>query len=146
MMEVIAAYKKQMTQIFQEDGKVVPVTVLKLKQGGGDRLESIQEGVSVDIRGRSKGKGFMGVVKAYSFGGAPRTRGTKHTLRRGGSIGAGTDPARVWKGQKMPGRHAGKNVTVKNLEIVRVDDEKGELYIKGAVPGNRGTQLEIRKS
>lgn len=140
--EKVFLIKKEMTQIFRDDGTVVPVTVLGLEE---DQDSVLEAGVKVDLRGRSKGKGFMGVVKRYSFAGAPKTRGTKHTLRRPGSIGAGTDPGRVWKGKKMAGRHAHRNVTVKNLEVVRVDAERGEVYVKGAVPGGRGSRLEVRR-
>lgn len=131
-----------MTQVFTEDGAVVPVTILELE----DQAAELEEGTKVDVRGKSKGKGFMGVVKRYGFAGAPKTRGTKHTLRRGGSIGAGTDPGKVWKGQKMAGRHAHKNVTVRELEVIRIDRDKGEAFLKGAVPGARGSEVEILNS
>lgn len=129
-----------MTQVFAEDGMVVPVTILELT----NREIELKEGSRVDVRGKSKGKGFMGVVKRYSFAGAPKTHGTKHTLRHAGSIGAGTDPGKVWKGQKMAGRHAHKNVTIKGLEVVRIDRDKGEMYLKGAVPGSRGSRVHLK--
>ena len=101
-----------------------------------------KEGDLVSVSGISKGKGFAGAVKRWGFSGRPSTHGTKHEERTIGSVGAST-PSRVIKGKKMPGRAGGKRVTIKNLEIVKVEPEKNLLYIKGAVPGSRGTLLEI---
>ncbi len=101
-----------------------------------------KEGDIVKISGISKAKGFQGVVKRWGFHGSSKTHGTKHTLRKPGSIGA-TDPARVFKGKKMAGRMGGGRITVKNLKIVKIDKDKNLLAVKGAVPGRRGTLLEI---
>jgi len=101
-----------------------------------------QEGDKVKVSGTSKGKGFQGGVKRWGFRGASKTHGTKHMWRKPGSIGA-TDAERVFKGKKMAGRMGGERVTLKNLEIVKIDKEKNLLGIKGAVPGKRGTIIEI---
>ena len=102
-----------------------------------------QEGDAVKVSGISKAKGFQGVVKRHGFHGAPATHGTKHAHRQPGSIGA-TWPQRVVKGRRMAGRMGGDRVTVRNLKIAKVDIENSMLMIKGAVPGRRGTLLEIR--
>jgi large subunit ribosomal protein L3 len=102
-----------------------------------------EEGDKVKISGFSKGKGFAGGVKKWGFAGRPTTRGTKHEIRAIGSIGSST-PSRVVKGRKMPGRMGSERITVKNLEIIKVDPKNNLLFLKGAVPGRRGTLLEIR--
>jgi large subunit ribosomal protein L3 len=111
----------------------------------GDKVDAsiFREKERVKISGISKAKGFQGVVKRWGFAGASKTHGTKHTLRKPGSIGA-TDAERVFKGKKMAGRTGGKRTTIQNLEIVKVDKEKNLIGIKGAVPGRRGTILEIK--
>jgi len=113
------------------------------KEGDKIDVSIFQEGDKVKVSGKSKAKGFQGVVKRWGFGGAPKTHGTKHTLRKPGSIGA-TDPARVFKGKKMAGRMGGDRVTVSNLKVIKIDKEKNLLLIKGALPGRRGTILEIK--
>jgi large subunit ribosomal protein L3 len=102
-----------------------------------------KEGDLVSVSGISKGKGFQGGVKRWGFSGRPSTHGTKHEERTLGSVGAST-PSRVIKGKKMPGRTGGERVTIKNLEIVKIEPQKNLLYIKGAVPGSRGSLLEIK--
>jgi large subunit ribosomal protein L3 len=102
-----------------------------------------KEGDLVCVSGISKGKGFAGAVKRWGFSGRPATHGTKHEERTLGSVGAST-PSRVIKGKKMPGRAGGERVTIKNLEIVKIEPEKNLLYIKGAVPGSKGSLLEIK--
>jgi len=102
-----------------------------------------QEGDKVKVSGLSKGKGFAGVVKRWHFRGRPATHGTKHELRTPGSVGT-SFPERVIKGKKMAGRMGFERVTIKNLKVVKVDPEKNLLAIKGALPGRRGTLLEIR--
>ena len=94
------------------------------------------------MSGVSKGKGFQGVVKRHGFRGGPRTHGQKHSEREPGSIGA-TWPQRVLKGKRMPGRMGGERVTLNNLEIIKVEPEKSLLYVKGALPGARGSLLEL---
>lgn len=191
-----------MTQIFDEEGKVVPVTVLKVgpcyvvnkktevKDGYSalvlgyqdvverkvrkselglykkskvspkkimiesrvlkeelDKYEIGQEiGVTifkkddfVDIAGKSKGRGFTGVIKRHGMSGANSTHGTHEYFRHGGSIGASAYPGRVFKGMKMPGRYGGKRVKVQSLSVAGIKAEKNIILVKGAVPGpNRG--------
>lgn len=196
-MKFLIGTKKGMTQIYDEEGRVFPVTVVSavknavtqvktpdtdgyvaVQVGYGERKEknvnkaqlskglfhrfkefrfdeagelavgteikpdTFEEGDTVTVSAVSKGKGFQGGVKRHGFHGGPRTHGQKHSEREVGSIGA-TGPARVLKGRKMPGRMGGNRVTTKNLKVVKVDNEKGEIYIKGAVPGRRGTYVEV---
>jgi len=94
----------------------------------------------IKVTGISKGKGFQGVVKRHGFSGSPATHGHKDQLRMPGSIGAG-GPQHVFKGTRMGGRMGGSQVTVKNLEVIEVDPEKNEIFIKGAVPGPRNNLL-----
>ena len=114
----------------------------------GDKIDGsvFQEGDVVKVSGISKAKGFQGVVKRHGFHGAPATHGTKHAHREPGSIGGGGGRAggRVVKGMKMAGRMGGERVTVLNLKIVKVDAAENLIAVSGAVPGRRGTLLEIR--
>jgi len=199
-MKFIIGTKQGMTQVFDQDGRVHPVTVIsavknavtQVKTPARDgytaiqigyaekaekninkpqktkgffagfkevRLESVEgmevgqtleattftQGDTVTVSAISKGKGFQGVVKRHGFAGGRRSHGQKHSEREPGSIGGGAGRAggRVVKGMRMGGRMGGDRVTVKNLSIVRVDAEKGEIYIGGAVPGRRGTFVEI---
>ena len=126
----------------------------RIKEGGG-KLENIkvgdeinasifQEGDIVKISGLSKGKGFTGAVKRWGFKGKlSATHGTKHDQRTLGSVGS-SFPQRVIKGKKMPGRMGFERVTIRNLKIVKVDKENNLLAVKGAIPGRKGTLLEIR--
>ncbi len=195
-MKYILGQKIEMSQIFTEDGKVVPVTlieagpcqVLQIKTKEKDSYEAVQigfkkiekkkkikktakgkefkylrefpngqeykvgdkidisvfdEGDKVKISGISKGKGFQGGVKRWGFSGRGASHGVKHEARTLGSVGSAF-PQRVIKGRKMPGRMGFERITVKNLKVVKVDKENNILAVKGAVPGRRGTLLEIR--
>jgi len=196
-MKFILGRKLQMTQIFDKDGKLVPVTLVeagpckivqiktkekdgysavqigflskkknikktekgkefyflkefrvedtsKYKVGQEINVSLFEEGEKLRVSSISKGKGFAGVVKRWGFAGRPKTHGTKHEERAPGAIGSATPP-RVVKGRKMAGRTGQKRITVKNLTLVRVDKDKNILAIKGAIPGSRGTLVEIRK-
>jgi len=197
-------HKIGMTQIFDESGNVIPVTVLHvgpcivtqiktvltdgynaiqvgydnvsskklkkpeqghLKKSGGIPLKFLQEYKisnvddfilgqsismenftdfsSITITGKSIGKGFAGNQKRHNFGRGPMTHGSKNH-RAPGSIGAGTTPGRVIPGKKMAGRLGGKKVTVKNLEIIKIDSKENLLIVKGAVPGKPGNLLNIQ--
>ncbi len=111
----------------------------------GDKINAdvFEEGDKIEVSGISKGKGFQGVVKRHGFAGGPRTHGQKHSERKPGSIGS-TGPQKVFKGTRMAGRMGADRVTVKGLKIIKVDKENNRLYIFGAVPGRRGTLIEIR--
>lgn len=108
------------------------------------QADLFKEGEKVDVIGASKGKGFAGVVKRYGFNRGPMAHGSMYH-RRPGSLGA-TDPARVFKGRRLPGRMGGERVTVQGLEVVKVDPEKNLLLIKGAVPGRRGALLLVKEA
>ncbi len=200
-MKFILGKKIEMSQIFDEKGNVIPVTLIKagpcyitqIKTKEKDKYESVQigfeklkdkkikksqkskpyrylkefrnkelktkdqelkvgdkidvstfkEGDKVKISGISKGKGFAGGVKKWGFHGKPATHGTKHEERTIGSIGSAF-PQRVIKGKKMPGRMGTERITVKNLKVAKIDVENNIIMIKGAIPGHRGTLLEIR--
>lgn len=105
----------------------------------------LKPGDLVQVTGVSKGKGFVGVVGRWGFAGGPKTHGQSDRLRAPGSIGRGTTPGRVVKGQKMAGRMGQEKATVKNLRVMKLDEEKGELWLSGLVPGARGSLLVIRK-
>lgn len=111
----------------------------------GDKFDAsvFKEGDVVTISSVSKGKGFQGGVKRHGFGGGRRTHGQKHSEREPGSIGGGLR-TRVPKGMRMAGRMGNERITVKNLTVVKVDSAKNEIYVRGAVPGRRGTLVEIR--
>ncbi len=202
MLRGFLGKKVGMSQIFRENGHVVPVTVIEagpcsvtqIKTQGTDGYEAVQlgfgaiknlnkpraghlksstpsrhlreveaddpsefelgqrigvdifqEGEKVDIIGKSKGRGFAGVMKRHGFHGGPRTHGQSDRARAPGSIGGGTTPGKVYKGMKMAGHMGNRRVTVKNLEIVRVDSERNLLLVKGAVPGGPNGLLLIRR-
>ncbi|MEE2632619.1 MAG: 50S ribosomal protein L3, partial [Candidatus Neomarinimicrobiota bacterium] len=102
-------------------------------------------GEMVNVRSKSKGKGFAGVIKRHGFSTQPATHGTKHTERAGGSIGQASWPSRVFKGLKMPGRLGNAYTTAENLEIVNIDKERNLLYVKGAVAGANNAIVFILK-
>lgn len=201
-MKFILGKKENMTEYFTEDGKVVPVTIVKTSQmvvtqvktkekdgyhavqiGFGERKaknlskavkghlkdlgnfrhikefrlekeseykvgdkisadEIFKEGDKVQISGTSKGKGFQGVVKRHGFGGGPRSHGQKHSEREPGSIGGGLR-THVPKGMRMAGRMGSDRITQKNLKVVLVDKDENIVLIKGAIPGSRGSLVEI---
>ena len=206
-MKGILGIKVGMTQIFEEDGKVIPVTVVKAgpclvvqrKTTGDDGYEAVQIGLVderpprnvnrprrghfekagvaptrrlmeyhvaaddpakagdqlqasifaeddyVDVVGTSKGKGFQGVIKRHGFGGGKATHGSMFH-RAPGSIGQSAYPSRVFPGQKLPGQTGGKRVTVKNLQIVKVNEEENLIYLRGAVPGARNSFVALREA
>lgn len=114
----------------------------------GDEIkveDMFQSGDKVDITGISKGKGFAGTTKRYGTARGPMSHGSGY--HRGiGSMGAVSDPSRIFKGKKMPGHMGAERVTVQNLSVVRVDAERGLLLVKGAVPGPKGGLLIIKDS
>lgn len=194
-----------MTQVIQEDGRVVPVTVIEagpcyvtqirtperdgylaaqlgygpttakhLTQGQLGHLEAagvpnlrhlrevkiredeeyelgqqiladiFEPGERVDVVGRSKGRGFAGVVKRYGFAGGPRTHGQSDRERAPGSIGACATPGKVWKGKRMPGHMGSRRVTIQNLEVVVVDPDRNLLAVHGSVPGPNGGLVLVK--
>lgn len=115
----------------------------KYEVGQTLKVEGFKVGDKVDVSGKSKGKGFAGVVKRLGYHGGSATHGSMFH-RRPGSVGA-TDPERVFKGKGLPGRMGNEKVTVKNLEVVGIREERDLLLVKGAVPGSSGTTVIIRK-
>ncbi len=203
-MKGIMGKKLGMTQIFSEEGLVIPVTVIKIENnvvvqiktqeidgynsiqlGYGDikeknvnkpkkghfekadveprrklkefRLTNVenytvgqelkadifQEGEFVDITGTSKGKGFQGVIKRHGQARGPESHGSRYH-RRPGAMAASASPGRVFKGKNLPGQMGAQQVTIRNLEIVKVDGERNVLLVKGAVPGPKKGILTIR--
>ena len=117
-----------------------------VKTGDLVEVNMFAEGEYVDVTGTSKGKGFQGVVKRHGFGGVMQaTHGQHNRLRAPGSIGAGSDPSRVFKGMRKAGRMGGKQVTVQNLQVLKVDQEQNLLVVKGAVPGAKNSYVIIKK-
>jgi len=132
--------------------EVAPVKVLaefrvdkpeEFKKGDTLTAETFEVGDLVDVIGPSKGRGFTGAMKRWGFGGGPASHGAMFD-RRVGAIGMHSDPSRVFKGKKMPGRYGNERITAKNLEVIEVDSDRNLLLIKGSVPGARNTVLRIR--
>lgn len=207
MQKAIIGKKIGMTQIFDEKGRVVPVTVVEAgpcvvaqkKTVENDGYEAIQVGFEdqkpqrvskplmghfnkgnvapkktlkefrlsdcsaynvgdlikadvfangdkIDVTGTSKGKGYAGVIKRWSFHRLKETHGTGPVARHGGSNGAISDPSRVWKGKKMAGHLGAEKVTVQNLVVVKVDAENNLIAVKGAIPGPNGGTVVLRDS
>ena len=113
-----------------------------MKVGDSIDVTTFNEGDTVTVSGISKGKGFQGVVKRHGFAGGRRSHGNKHSEREPGSIGS-TGPQRVFKGIRMAGRMGSDRVSVKNLKIVKIDKVNNQIFLSGAVPGRKGTLLEI---
>lgn len=114
----------------------------------GDEIKTsdiFRVGDVVSVVGISKGKGFAGAVKRHHFAGGPRTHGQSDRERAPGSIGQGTTPGRVYKGKRMAGRMGSERVTVKNLHIISINPETGELFVSGALPGPRGSLVRVQK-
>lgn len=119
-------------------------TLPDLKRGDALDVSIFKEGDMLTVSAISKGKGFQGVVKRHGFAGGPRTHGQKHSEREAGGIGGGGRAGgRVAKGMRMAGRMGGDRVSVKGLKVLLVDKEQNALLVSGAVPGRRGTLLEI---
>jgi large subunit ribosomal protein L3 len=107
------------------------------------KVDQFEAGDKVKVSGIGIGKGFQGTIKRHNFGRGPVSHGS-HNIRAPGSVGASADPARVFKGVKMPGRMGGKRVTERGLEVFQVDAERNLLLIRGAVPGPKGGTVEVR--
>jgi large subunit ribosomal protein L3 len=123
---------KELRGVSGEAGETIDVDVFEV----GDR---------VHVSATSKGRGFQGTVKRHGFSRGPESHGS-HNIRQPGSVGASADPSRIFKGQRMPGQMGNRAVTVRNLEVVAVDAEDNELWVRGGVPGGKGTVVEIRKA
>ncbi len=108
------------------------------------KADIFSEGEFVDVIGTSKGKGYAGAIKRWNFNRGPMRHGSMYH-RRPGALNA-TDPARVFKGRRLPGRMGNEQVTVHNLQVIKVDPERNLLLVKGAVPGVRGALVVVREA
>ena len=121
----------------------------ELRGVSGEVGETIGAGVfeagdKVHVSAISKGKGFQGTIKRHGFARGPMSHGS-HNIRQPGSVGASADPARIFKGQKMPGQMGNQTATVRNLEVVAVDADNNELWVRGGVPGGKNAVVKVRK-
>jgi large subunit ribosomal protein L3 len=207
MQKAILGKKIGMTQLFDETGKVVPVTVIEAgpcvvvqkKSVENDGYDAVQLGYGelkekkankpqkghfakagvavkkylkefrlddcsalnvgdevkadvfaagdkVDVTGTSKGKGYAGVIKRWNFSRLKETHGTGPVHREVGSMGACSDPSRIMKGKKMPGQLGNEQVTVQNLDVVKVDAEQNLIVVKGAIPGPKGGVVYLKNT
>ncbi|MEX0716008.1 MAG: 50S ribosomal protein L3 [Planctomycetaceae bacterium] len=103
-----------------------------------------ENGARIDVIGKSKGRGFAGVMKRHNFSGQPASHGAKRVHRHGGSIGQSADPSRVMPGMRMAGQYGNERVTVRNLRVVKVDPENNLLLVRGAIPGPNGQYVVLR--
>jgi len=115
----------------------------KYELGSSITVKNFEVGQKVDISGKSMGRGFSGYQKRHGFSRGPMSHGSKNH-RQPGSTGAGTTPGRIYPGKRMAGRYGGKNITTKGLLVVKVDDEKNLIIVKGSVPGKPGSLLNIK--
>ena len=116
-----------------------------IKLGEKVMIDQFNVGDILTVSGTSKGKGFAGHMKRHNFGGGRASHGKNSVMRKAGSIGAGTSPGRVWKGTRMAGRMGGDKVTIKNLELVKVDQENNLLFVSGYIPGPNKNIVYISK-
>ncbi|MCM8787111.1 MAG: 50S ribosomal protein L3 [Candidatus Omnitrophica bacterium] len=135
-------FKKNEVAFYKLVREVMAEKEIELKKEIG--IEIFNEGDIVDVRGRTKGRGFAGGIKRHNWHGGPSSHGSM-SHRRIGSNGSNTDPGRVLRGHRMPGHYGNQYRTIKNLKIVKIDKDKGLLFIKGALPGHRGSLLSIKK-
>src|ERR1700734_2126067 len=165
-MTGILGTKLGMTQVFDETGQVVPVTVVQagpcvvtaVRTADNDGYSAVQIGFGeltaelfaagqrVDVTGKSKGKGTAGVMKRHGFKGLSASHGTQRKHRSPGSIGGCATPGRVFKGLRMAGRMGNQRTTVQSLSVHAVDTDRGLLLIKGAVPGSKGGLVLVRSA
>jgi len=144
---------KALKKHFEKAGTGVKSQVSEFKFEGDDyklgdeiKVDVFEEGEFVDISGKTKGKGFQGVVKRHGFSGVgDKTHGQGDQLRAGGSVGGASDPSRVFKGTRMAGQTGNKNVTVQNLRILKIDVDNNLIVVKGCVPGHKNAYLKIQK-
>ncbi len=140
MMKEIKGKKLNMSQVFADDGRVIPVTLIKFTKLPDD----LTAGTPVTVTGVSRGKGFAGVMKRWGFAGGPATHGQSDRERAPGSIGGTTTPGRVYKGKKMAGRMGGRKTTFRGLLVVEVDPKEKIAKLSGAVPGPQRAEVTLR--
>jgi large subunit ribosomal protein L3 len=121
-----------------------PEEVASLKVGGKMGMEMFKAGQKVDVTGITQGKGFSGVIKRHHFSSNRETHGNSRSTRKPGSTGQAQDPGRVFPGKRMPGQLGNVKRTTQNLVVLRVDEARGLLMLKGAVPGSKGRDVIVR--
>ena len=147
MVKGIIGKKVGMTQLFDESGKVIPVTVIEAGPCTVvQKADVFAAGDKVDVVGVSKGKGYQGVIKRYGQHRLRESHGTGPVARHAGSMGAISNPSRVFPGKRLPGHMGFVRVTVQNLTVVKVDTENNLIAVKGAVPGSKGTIVTLANS
>lgn len=144
--------KKPISGHFEKNGmsckkylREFPIHSDDVKSGDELNVALFEVGEFVDVVGVSKGRGFAGVMKRHGFGGGRRSHGKNSVMRAPGSVGAGSDPSKIWKGKRMAGRFGTDKVTVKNLTVVKIDAENNFLFLKGSVPGPKNGIIYIIK-
>ncbi|BAE81685.1 50S ribosomal protein L3 [Chlamydia felis Fe/C-56] len=144
---ILGHFKKSGSRVFRtlKEVRVSEDAVNEASLGSEFGLEVFEDVSSVDISGVSKGKGFQGVMKKFGFRGGPKTHGSGFH-RHAGSIGMRSTPGRCFPGSKRPSHMGAVNVTIKNLEVIKIDLEKKVLLVKGAIPGPRGSVVVVRRS
>lgn len=136
---ILKGKKLNMSQVFGADGVVIPVTVLELATSVSDDIVNKQ----AVLVGKSKGKGFAGVMKRWNFSGQRKTHGQSDSARKAGSIG-GQTPGRVFKGKKMAGRMGNKKITLKRIKILTLDGASNRIAVAGPVPGARNSKVILK--
>jgi large subunit ribosomal protein L3 len=136
-------FKKQGTDPVRHLREVRVESATEYQVGDKVTVADFAETKKVDVTGTSKGKGFAGVMRRYNFQGGPGGHGA-HFHRAPGSIGQCATPSRVFKGLRLPGHMGCDTVTIKNLEVVKVDEEQNLILVKGAVPGGKNATVRIR--
>jgi large subunit ribosomal protein L3 len=131
---------------FLQEFRVDDATLSKLNVGDALTFDHIKAAKSLDVVGTSKGRGTAGVMKRHNMSGFRATHGTHEYFRHGGSIGCRATPGKVHKGKRMSGRMGNENVAVINLSVVKIDEDKGLIFLRGAVPGRPGGLIEVRAS
>jgi len=129
-----------------KESRLTAEEVAGLEVGQELGVDRFEQGQRIDVIGKSKGRGFQGVVKRHGFVIKKRSHGTHEYFRHPGSVGAGSFPGRVIKGKKHAGHMGDARVTIKNLEIVRIDPERNLLFVRGAVPGHNNGLVRVRQA
>jgi large subunit ribosomal protein L3 len=129
-----------------KESRLTAEEVAELEVGQELGVDRFEQGQRIDVIGKSKGRGFQGVVKRHGFVIKKRSHGTHEYFRHPGSVGAGSYPGRVIKGKKHAGHMGDTRVTIKNLEIVRIDAERNLLFVRGAVPGHNNGIVRVRQA
>ena len=118
----------------------------KIELGSEININQYVVGDLVNVTGITKGKGFAGHMKRHNFSGGRASHGKNSVMRKAGSVGAGTDPGKVWKGTRMAGRMGNDKLTTKNIKVVRLDENKNLIFLKGAIPGANNKIVYLNKS